>query len=68
MKNLSNKPARTSTRKLSPSDDYALQIWDKWQKAVESIIETGKLLVKAKAALPHGQFTNMIARRPEGLP
>lgn len=32
-----------------------------WQKSVAAIIETGRLLSEAKAALPHGEFTAMIA-------
>jgi hypothetical protein len=37
-----------------------------WQKAVESIIQTGKLLLQAKAELPHGEFGKMI--EPGKLP
>jgi hypothetical protein len=42
---------------------WAKRIHGSWQKAVESIIETGKLLLEAKADLPHGEFTNMINER-----
>jgi len=31
-----------------------------WQKGVESIIETGRLLIEAKAELEHGRFGKMI--------
>lgn len=31
-----------------------------WQKSVEGILETGRLLIEAKAALPHGSFLKMV--------
>jgi hypothetical protein len=52
------KPAIPGT-----ADDYARQIKSIWQKAVESIIETGRLLIKAKTALKdkqgHGKWLSM---------
>lgn len=42
---------------------WAKRIHGSWQKAVESIIETGKLLIEAKAELDHGEFTRMIEDR-----
>jgi Protein of unknown function (DUF3102) len=31
-----------------------------WQKGVEAILETGRLLIEAKAALKHGEFESMV--------
>ena len=31
-----------------------------WQKTVSGVIETGQLLIEAKAALPHGQFQHLV--------
>jgi len=39
---------------------WAKAIRTKWQQSVECIIETGRLLEQAKAALPHGQFQQMV--------
>jgi hypothetical protein len=41
-------------------DGYAAKIKASWQKAVESILETGRVLMEAKAELPHGEFGKMI--------
>jgi hypothetical protein len=35
-----------------------------WRKSVESIIETGRLLVEAKASLAYGQFGDLIEKLP----
>jgi len=40
--------------------DWRNRICAAWQKGVESIIETGRLLVEAKASIPHGEFGKMI--------
>lgn len=39
---------------------WSLRISAAWQKSAEQIIETGRLLSKAKEALEHGQFQRMI--------
>jgi hypothetical protein len=44
------------------------QVWREriaaaWQKGAEAIFETGRLLVQAKAELPHGKFTEMIREK-----
>jgi hypothetical protein len=52
-----------------PSDDdkleihYAKRIGAAWRKAVESIIEAGRILIEAKDALPHGRFLAMVQDR-----
>lgn len=43
------------------ADDWASRIGGAWQKSIDAIFETGRLLNAAKAALPHGSFTAMIA-------
>jgi hypothetical protein len=45
--------------------DQQGQIWagriaTSWQKCVEGIVETGKLLIEAKADLGHGRFEDMV--------
>lgn len=42
------------------AEDWVRRISGVWQQAVASIIETGDLLVQAKAALQHGEFGKMI--------
>jgi hypothetical protein len=48
---------------ISPAADaFAAKITASWQKAVESILETGRLLIEAKEGpnkLPHGEFGKM---------
>jgi hypothetical protein len=39
---------------------WSQKITDAWQKGVESIIETGRLLIKAKGELDHGEWLPMI--------
>lgn len=39
---------------------WAIRIAARWRMGVESIIATGRLIIEAKAALPHGQFGTMI--------
>ena len=51
------KPRRRNTH---TPEEWAKRITTAWQKSVESIIETGRLLIEAKAELPHGEFENMI--------
>src|SRR5215831_2523559 len=38
---------------------WAARITERWRASVESIIETGRLLLEAKATLPHGEFGAM---------
>jgi hypothetical protein len=45
------------------ADAFASQIATAWQKAVASIINTGKLVIEAKTVLPHGQFQKMIKEK-----
>lgn len=40
---------------------WAIRISARWRMGVEAIISTGKLLLEAKAALPHGAFGRMLA-------
>jgi N6-adenosine-specific RNA methylase IME4 len=42
---------------------WAEHIIATWRRSVEAIIETGKLLVAAKAALPHGRFEELVAAK-----
>ena len=39
--------------------DFARQIATTWTKAVEAIVETGRLLQKARRDLDHGEFGKM---------
>lgn len=45
------------------ADAWAGAITASWQKAVESIIQTGRLLIESKAALRHGEWGRMVCRR-----
>ena len=48
---------RSSEGHLSlPSESYRDQIYAAWRSSVLGIIKTGRLLIEAKAALPHGEF------------
>ena len=38
---------------------WAARITERWRASVESIIESGRLLLRAKDALPHGEFGAM---------
>jgi hypothetical protein len=55
--------------RITPSTEkeFAAQIRASWQKAVESIIETGKLLTAARQALGHGKWQTMF-EGPDKLP
>jgi hypothetical protein len=63
-----NQPAtgrrrRRRTEVISPNDQWkiwASRISTSWQKCVEGIVETGRLLIAAKADLEHGQFKAMV--------
>jgi hypothetical protein len=41
-------------------DFFANEIRTSWQKAAESVIETGRVLLEAKRQLPHGEFGDMV--------
>jgi hypothetical protein len=45
---------------LTQADSWQRKISAAWQKSVESIIETGLLLIDAKAELEHGHFLEML--------
>ena len=45
---------------LITASDFASAITQRWQDSVVAIIDVGKLLVGAKAALPHGEFGPMV--------
>ena len=49
-----------AARKSKSRALWAREIRGKWEKSVQSIIETGRTLQRAKDALPHGQFGKMI--------
>jgi hypothetical protein len=46
---------------------WAGKVRASWQKAVASIVETGRLLNEAKTALPHGGFEIMVRDLPFGM-
>jgi N6-adenosine-specific RNA methylase IME4 len=39
---------------------WAVRIMDAWRQSVTAIIETGRLIAEAKAALPHGAFLLLV--------
>jgi hypothetical protein len=39
---------------------WAARIGESWRQALDGVLETGRALVEAKAALPHGEFLAMI--------
>ena len=47
---------------LVPGRDFAREIRSAWQRSVEGIIETGRLLVEAKSALAHGAWIELVGR------
>jgi hypothetical protein len=50
-------------QKSDTAGQFVEQITTSWRGAVESIIRTGQLLVRAKAVLDHGEFGDMIASK-----
>jgi len=57
---------RTAPRTV---DEFATRIRTNWRKLAEGIIETGKLLIKAKEVLGHGQWQTMFdENNPNRLP
>jgi len=55
-----NGAAKDGENDHALADDYVVKIKASWQKSVESILETGRLLIEAKKALKHGQWQDMI--------
>ena len=49
--------ATTALVRMPRADEWADRICRQLGKSVEAIIEVGRLLVAAKAKLPHGEFT-----------
>ena len=47
-------------RELTTAGDFASAIAQRWQDSVVAIIDVGKLLWRAKATLPHGDFGPMV--------
>ena len=45
---------------LTTAGDFASAITERWQDSVAAIIDAGRLLLEAKAALSHGEFTPMV--------
>lgn len=39
--------------------DWAIAITARWQESFKAIVDVGKMLIAAKADLPHGEFTIM---------
>jgi hypothetical protein len=56
---MTERPRIRNRRRRS---DFIRRIKASWQKAVESIIETGQALLEAKDELEHGEFGDMIAQ------
>jgi hypothetical protein len=54
MRNANKKQPASKTPK-----DWAGRITASWQQAVQSIIQTGRLLIQAKDDLDHGEFSGM---------
>lgn len=45
-------------------ESWALVIRERWQDSVEAIFDVGKMLIRAKAALPREQWEAMVERLP----
>lgn len=45
---------------LATRSDWASEITASWRRSVEDIIETGRVISRAKEALPHGEFLAMV--------
>jgi Protein of unknown function (DUF3102) len=58
-----NGKGATETSGHKAADEFVKRISASWEKAVASIIETGRLLIEAKQELPHGAFQRMIDNR-----
>jgi N6-adenosine-specific RNA methylase IME4 len=57
---VSAAPVSFSETLRTDPEAWALRISARWRASIESIIETGQLLLDAKEALPHGAFGRMI--------
>jgi Protein of unknown function (DUF3102) len=55
------------TVNTTQTDRFVAEITATWQKAVASIIETGRLLTEAKKALGHGQWGKLFTEREDGV-
>src|SRR5216684_7762077 len=61
---LSTKVSSDTVELSNPAvDHFAKKIQTAWQKAVSSILETGRLLIQAKQELAYGEFLLMIEER-----
>ena len=49
-----------SIDQITGADAWARRIGGAWQKSIDAIFETGRLIVDAKAALPHGEFEDLV--------
>lgn len=47
-----------------PLDAYALRIRRAYGRSVEALVETGRLLIEAKAAVAHGQWMDVVEALP----
>ena len=52
--------SQTATVILDDEGGWAIEIRKAWQRSIEGILETGRLLVQAREALPHGGFEIMV--------
>lgn len=52
----------------SDPEAWALRINAAWRRSLESVLETGRLLIDAKARLRHGQWETMIATQLDFSP
>jgi hypothetical protein len=53
-------PTHITQAPLIEHAEWTSRIAAAWQKGVEAILETGRLLIEAKAALNHGEFESVI--------
>jgi len=54
------RPPRRPDGGAMTVDDWAEMINCEWRKSVAAIVNTGQLLIRAKKALGHGKWTNMV--------
>jgi Protein of unknown function (DUF3102) len=53
-------PSHSAQESLIEHAEWTSRIAAAWQKGVEAILETGRLLIEAKAALKYGEFKSMV--------
>ena len=53
-------PSIAASTYTTQAPEWTSRIAAAWQKGVEAILETGRLLIEAKAALKHGEFKSMV--------